>query len=979
MESDDESGISWEEEVPDFLIGNPEGISKWNDFLETKANLEKELLNDEEENLYLFQSGQITEEEYEVKHTTDRKGRLKTLEHEIGILEEQMREFEENITKVKQRRNIESLRPAREAADDAKLMKKFDNAAKKAAKFLDEIRPSDSKVRRGRAGLKYILAAPYGPIPGKNLNIQINHPIIDQPFYEAMTEEAEEEVERRARAKSVLENVDKSHLLNCIESFLESNKYYPDVRPKGGEIKLTFIQRLKIKNRYPILRIPKNVFVQLHLESEFEGEEKDFVESIVRTGKYLYVAPDNIDIDVTDGLNWERVNAKGIGSIVMKLSKAQGKTAKQRLRIAKKYYDRERREEKEEEGFQVPKPIPETKESRKFFDYVLPVSNRLFESLIKGSALSNTELTYCWARLERSEGGILYLRRFVDFKNYLANLLEAMDRNVKLTRNPTLIQGLQRKIEQIRYFLDNDQEMDPGTIETDQGPVEVSLTEEQMERKTEAADYLETNCGEVSEDLRNVLLNIIWTTFVTPKSFTEAIERVAFILNEYTDLVEKAERYVARGSSSVGADEINPTWLALMRGPIVRYSGDVRDWRPPRDLIDKYSREIDDIRQHRREIYERMENVMKSYTHYKKIEEQVELRSISMAELNSEIGNKFIAKMVKEQMMEHSIWESALGIHGITNRELKSKRANLPSQQSFTSPAERIETRRLLLAKLEKCGVVDTNSDLLENMLYNLTKTVKDAYKVARRSILSKKNEDRFCEISSAGISDESLNSLLAMISYPNNDSILEIDPIVKLKIGDTITIMDTTSPYYEEDHVVTRVDKARVYIRVGDSEVSFYKRRVRIANNDEPEELTYSEFVSLRSGYVTSLGNHTNSDDGPSASVLHDQRNMLLENEPPLNDVHKYADWQRALREVNAHIDAEAVGRRSRGPEIDTYIRDRINAIDNILKTMEVDVDLASAAVIVQNFYQKRRGGRRRRRIARATATAARRRARWS
>ena len=417
MESDDESGISWEEEVPDFLIGNPEGISKWNDFLETKANLEKELLNDEEENLYLFQSGQITEEEYEVKHTTDRKGRLKTLEHEIGILEEQMREFEENITKVKQRRNIESLRPAREAADDAKLMKKFDNAAKKAAKFLDEIRPSDSKVRRGRAGLKYILAAPYGPIPGKNLNIQINHPIIDQPFYEAMTEEAEEEVERRARAKSVLENVDKSHLLNCIESFLESNKYYPDVRPKGGEIKLTFIQRLKIKNRYPILRIPKNVFVQLHLESEFEGEEKDFVESIVRTGKYLYVAPDNIDIDVTDGLNWERVNAKGIGSIVMKLSKAQGKTAKQRLRIAKKYYDRERREEKEEEGFQVPKPIPETKESRKFFDYVLPVSNRLFESLIKGSALSNTELTYCWARLERSEGGILYDRKTVRDKN----------------------------------------------------------------------------------------------------------------------------------------------------------------------------------------------------------------------------------------------------------------------------------------------------------------------------------------------------------------------------------------------------------------------------------------------------------------------------------------------------------------------------------------------------------------------------------
>ncbi len=839
MDSDDESEISLEEEVPDFLIGNLEGIARWNDFLETKVNLKKELLNYEEQNLGLFKDGEITEEEY--------MNKLEFLRNEIGNIEEQMREFEENLTEIKQGRDTGSLRPAREAADDAKLMKKLENAQKKASKFLDEIKPLDRKAKRGKAGLAYILAAPYGPIPGKNLNIKINHPIIDQPFWEDMMKESS----IRAEVQSFLENVDKNHLLNCVEAFLaaEKNKKpsekHPDIRPKakGGEKypeyfgKLTFIQRLNVKNRYPILRIPKNVFVQLHLEENFEGEDRDFIESIVRNSKFVYVGSDDIDINVTNGLNWEEINAKGIGSIVMKPDKAQGKTARQKLRIHQIY--------------NPPDIVPETKESRKFFDYVLPVSNRLFESLVmEGEALSNSELTYCWARLERSEEGILYLRRFIDFKNYLKNLLEAMDRNVKLTRNPTLIQGIGRKMEQIRYFLKNDKEMDPGTIETDQGPVEVSWTPEQIEKRKEAAAYLETNCGEVSEDLRNVLLNIIWTTFVTDESFIQAIERVSFILNEYTDLVEKAERYVAGGS---GEEEINPIWLALMRGPIIRYSGNVRDWRPPSDLLDQYSEAIEAIRQRRREIYEKMEKVMESYTHYKKIEEQVELKSITVGELNEEIGNMFISKMVKEQMMEHSIWESALEIYGITDKELKSKRANLPSQQSFTSPADRIETRRLLSAKLEKCEVADTNSDLLENMLYNLTKTVKNAYKVARNSILSKKNEARFCEISSAGISDESLNSLLAMISYSNNDNILEIDP----------------------------------------------------------NGLTYSELVSLRSGYVTSLGN----------------------------------------------------------PEIDTYIHDRINAIDNILKTMEVDVDL-DAVLRIQRFYQKRRGGRRRRRRAMKTAT---------
>ena len=638
--------------------------------------------------------------------------------------------------------------------------------------------------------------------------------------------------------------MDKNHLLNCIESFLESGKEYPDIRPKARSKerfpeyfgKLTFIQRLEVKNKYPILRIPKNVFVQLHLEEQFDGEDKDLAESIVRNSKFIYLGTDDIDISETDGLTWERINAKGIGSIVMKPSKAQGKTAKQKLRIAKKYYDREIGSD-----YRVPKPTPETKESRRFFDYVLPVSNRLFESLIReGTVLSNSELTYCWGRLERSEEGILYLRRFIDFKNYLASLWEAMDRNVKLTRNPTLIQGLQRKMKQIRYFLDNNQEMDPGTIETERGSVEISWTPEQMEKRMEAAAYLETNCSEVSEDLRNVILDIIWTTFVTDKSFVEAIKRVAFVLNEYTDLVEKAERYIERGSSSVAADEINPRWLALMRTKIVSYSGDVRDWRPPSDLMEQYSREIDAIRQRRREIYEKMKSVMESYTHYSNVEDQIEMRSVSVGELNEEIDNMFVSKMIKEQMMEHSIWESALGIARITDKELKSKRANLPSQKSFTSPAYRIETRELLSEKLEKCKIKDTNSDLLENMLYNVTKTVEGAYKIARKSILSKKNEDRFCEISAAGISDESLNSLLAMISYPNDDNILEID------------------------------------------------------SND----LTYSELISLRSGYVTSLGIET---------------------------------------------------------EIDTYIHDRINVIDNVLKNMEVDVDL-DAVIRIQRFYLKRK-----------------------
>lgn len=816
MDSDDESDVSLgQEEVPDFLMGNPEGIAKWNDLLDIKSNLEKEILDYEEENLSLFDSGEITEEEY--------KSKLEIMRNEIGNIEEQMREFEESMTAIKQSVSSGYLRPAREAADDDKLMKKLENAEKNAAKFLEEIRPSDPNVARGRSGLAYIIAAPYGPIPGKNLNIQINHPIIDQPFWEDMMEESR----KREQIKSMLENVDKNNLLICIEGFLGSGKSYPNIRPKSS--KLTFIQRLKMKNRYPILRIPKSVFAQLQLENQFEGEDRDFVESIVRNNKFVYLGADDINVDETDGKSWKKVNTKGIGSIVLKASKAQGKSAKQKLRIAKKYYGR------------APKPIPETKESRKFFDFVLPVSNRLFESLVtQGSNLSNSELTYCWARLEKSEEGTLYLRRFIDFNDYLASLWEAMDRNVNETRNPTLIEGLRRKMEQIQYFLDNDKEMDPGTIETEKGPVEISWTPEQMETRELAADYLEESCSEVSEDLRNVILDIIWTTFVTEPSFTEAIERVAFVLNEYTDLVEKAERYIKRGSSEAASDEINPRWLALMRTKIVSYSGDVRDWRPPSDLIDKYSREIEVIRRRRREIYEKMESVMESYTHYSDVENQIEMRSVSVGELNEEINNMFISKMIKEQMMEHSIWESALGIHGITDKELKSKRANLPSQQSFTSPAERIETRKLLSVKLEKCGVTDTNSDLLENMLYNLTKTVKDAYKVARNSILSKKNEARFCEISSAGISDESLNSLLAMISYPNNDSILEIDP----------------------------------------------------------NGLTYSELVSLRSGYVASLG---------------------------------------------------------KDPEIDTFIYDRINAIDNVLKNMEVDVDL-DAVIRIQRFYQKRK-----------------------
>ena len=194
MDSDDESGISWEEEVPDFLIGNSEGIAKWNDFLEIKGDLEKELLNYEEENLSLFQNGEITEEEY--------KGKVETLRNEIGNIEEQIREFEESLTEVKREGGAGSLRPGWEAADDNKLIKKLDNAWKNASKFLEEIRPSDPNVKRGRSGLAYIIAAPYGPIPGKNLNIQINHPIIDQPFWENMMEESV----RRNNVKSFLEN-----------------------------------------------------------------------------------------------------------------------------------------------------------------------------------------------------------------------------------------------------------------------------------------------------------------------------------------------------------------------------------------------------------------------------------------------------------------------------------------------------------------------------------------------------------------------------------------------------------------------------------------------------------------------------------------------------------------------------------------------------------------------------------------------------
>ena len=43
--------------------------------------------------------------------------------------------------------------------------------------------------------------------------------------------------------------------------------------------------------------------------------------------------------------------------------------------------------------------------------------------------------------------------------------------------------------------------------------------------------------------------------------------------------------------------------------------------------------------------------------------------------------------------------------------------------------------------------------------------------------------------------------------------------------------------------------------------------------------------------------------------AALHKQRDMLYENEPPTTDAEKHADWERALREVEAHIEAEEVG----------------------------------------------------------------------
>ena len=72
-------------------------------------------------------------------------------------------------------------------------------------------------------------------------------------------------------------------------------------------------------------------------------------------------------------------------------------------------------------------------------------------------------------------------------------------------------------MKQIRYFLDNNQEMDSGTIETENGPIEISWTPEQMQKRTEAAAYLETSCPEVSEGLRSVILEIIWIRLISEK------------------------------------------------------------------------------------------------------------------------------------------------------------------------------------------------------------------------------------------------------------------------------------------------------------------------------------------------------------------------------------------------------------------------------------------------------------------------------
>lgn len=229
-------------------------------------------------------------------------------------------------------------------------------------------------------------------------------------------------------------------------------------------------------------------------------------------------------------------------------------------------------------GQEVPEPLDD-KVTEKYYNIIKPIPDELYKDLkIKNG--KKTEIIMCWELNFEIDNKKLLTRRYVNFDDYLLDLISNLEKNYHQTDNITTKLILNDKINKIKYYLENKTELKTYGIEKPKEDLKIQrqygLSKIKLFILEEYPDT-EILCENFEKDIYELSTNI---------NYVDNYEKFLFILKNYPDIYEQLMNTLITVkiilNLEIDVNEIANDPIFTDEKEYLKY---IQKWKPKNDLL----------------------------------------------------------------------------------------------------------------------------------------------------------------------------------------------------------------------------------------------------------------------------------------------------------------------------------------------------------------------------------------------------------